>query len=304
MNTFGLALFLVGAYSALLFLPWGVIYLWRKRIESKRRSPLTQMLLRAPGETLRDELEGTRNDLLIYMVMLPALPLLIYALHVSLSYFGGEKESILRIAISVLFAVGAIGYSLSIIMRLLKRANKLRLGYEGEVAVAQELNQLMRDGAYVFHDVPAEGFNIDHVIVWSKGVYAVETKGRMKHRRDRGTEDANVVFDGQCLQFPGWSETAPLEQAARQAKWLEQWLSSAVGEKIGVKPVLALPGWYVDLKVKGDVVIINGKNASGIFGKLFHSALSEEMVKRIAHQMEQRCRDVEPRYFQTRKNFS
>jgi hypothetical protein len=186
------------------------------------------------------------------------------------------------------------------IITLLKRTKNLRLGYEGEVAVAQELNQLMREGAYVFHDVPADGFNIDHVVVWPKGVFAVETKARMKPKRNRGAEDAKVVFDGQRLQFPGWAESAPLDQATRQAKWLAQWLSSAVGETVGVKPVLALPGWFVELKAKSDVVIINGRNASGIFGKISHTALSEEMIKRIAHQLEQRCRDVAPKHFHKR----
>lgn len=304
MNSFWLTIFLVGAYSVLLFLPIGLIFLWRKRLESKRRSPLTQMLLRAPGETLRNELDHTRDDLLMDMVMLPVLPLIMYSFHVSQSYFLGEKESVLRTAIGILFGIGAIAYFLFIILKQHKRANKLRLGYEGEVAIAHELNQLMRDGAYVFHDVPAEGFNIDHVIVWPKGVFAVETKGRMKPKRDRGNEDAKVIFDGQRLQFPGWSETAPLDQATRQAKWLEKWLSSAVGEKVGVKPVLALPGWYVELKGRSDVVIINGKNASGTFSKLFHTALSDEMTKRIAHQLEQRCRDVEPRHFHKREKFT
>jgi hypothetical protein len=304
MSTFWLGISFVGAYAVLLFLPLGVIYYWRKRLTDKRRSPLTQMLLRAPGETLRNELDEARDDMLMNMVMLPVLPLLIYSFHVSQSYFLGEKESALRTGITILFCVGVIAYFLSIILKQLKRINKLRLGYEGEVAIAQELNQLMRDGAYVFHDVPANGFNIDHVIVLPKGVYAVETKNRMKPKRDRGSEDANVVFDGQRLQFPGWSESEPLDQAIRQARWLEQWLSSAVGDKVRVRPVLALPGWYVERKAESEIVFINGKNASGTFGKLFHTMLSEEMTKRIAHQLEQRCRDVEPGYFIKREKFS
>lgn len=299
-----MAISLVGAYAVLLLLPVGAIYFWRNWLGYKRRSPLTQMLLRAPGETLRNELDETRVDILMDMVMLPVMPLLIYALHISQSYFLGEKESVLRLAIAVLFGVGAIVYFLSLILKQLKKANKLRLGYECEVAVAQELNQLMRVGAYAFHDVPAEGFNIDHVIVWPNGIYAVETKGRMKSNQARGNENSKVIFDGQRLQFPGWSETAPLVQATRQARWLEQWLSSAIGEKVAVTPVLALPGWYVELKGRSEVVIINGKNASATFSKLFHTALSEDMIKRIAHQMEQRCRDVEPRHFHKRKKFS
>lgn len=304
MSTFGLSLFLIGAYLALMLLPIGAIHLWRKRQESKRRSPLNQMLLRGPAESLRTELDDMRLDVLMYAVMLPVMPLLVYALHISQSYLGGTKESILRISIDVLFGLGAIIFFSFKIITLFKRINKFRLGYEGEVAIAQELNQLMRLGAYVFHDVPADGFNIDHVIVWPKGVFAVETKGRMKPKRNGGAEDAKVVFDGQRLQFPGWSESAPLDQASRQAKWLAQWLSSAVGDKVEVKPVLALPGWFVELKARSDVVIINGRNASGTFGKLFHTALSEEMIKRIAHQLEQRCRDVAPKHFHKRAKIS
>lgn len=303
MNNFWLLLSLVGTFLALLFLPLGVIHLLRKRQGDKRRSPLTQMLLRAPGESLRKELDDASDELMLNMLMLPIAPLLVYSLHISQSYFLGVKESFLRISIAVLFGISAIAYFLFAILKQLKRANKLRLGYDGEVAIAQELNLLMRDGAYVFHDVPADGFNIDHVIVWPKGVYAVETKCRMKPNRDRGKEDAQVIFDGQRLRFPGWSETEPLNQAARQAKWLAQWLSSAVGENVGVKPVLALPGWYVEKNGKSDVVIINGRNAADFFSKFFHFTLNDEMVGRIKHQLEQRCRDVEPKYFNKREKF-
>lgn len=304
MNSFWLVIYLLGSFAVLLFMPLGVVYLWRKRHADKRRSPLSQMLLRGPGESLRNELDAAGDDLLVNMVMLPVLPLLIYSLHVSQSYFLGEKESVLRTSLTIFACVGTISYFLFLIVKQLKRSGKLRLGYEGEVAVAQELNQLMRDGAYVFHDIPADGFNIDHVIVWPKGVYAVETKGRMKPRRNRGKEDAKVVFDGQRLQFPGWSEIAPFDQTVRQAKWLAQWISSAVGERVEVKPVLALPGWYVERNAKSEVVIISGRNAADTFNKLFHTALGDEMIKRIAHQLEQRCRDVAPRYFHKREMFS
>lgn len=300
MNTSWLSPLLTGTYLALLLLPMAAIFIWLKRLKSTRRSPLNQMLLRGPGESLRNEMDDTFGDMMIYVSTFPVLPLLIYAHHISQSYFSGTQESVSRTSVEVLVTLAAIIFLLFKIITLLKRIKNLRLGYEGEVAVAQELNQLMREGAYVFHDVPADDFNIDHVVIWPKGVFAVETKARMKPKRDRGAEDAKVVFDGQRLQFPGWAETAPLDQTTRQAKWLAQWLSSAVGDSVGVKPVLALPGWYVELKAKSDVVIINGRNASGTFGKIAHTALSEEMIKRIAHQLEQRCRDVAPRYFHKR----
>ena len=56
----------------------------------------------------------------------------------------------------------------------------------------------MRRGAYVFHDVPADNFNIDHVVVSGQGIFAVETKGFTKPKRGGGNADATVVFDDQC----------------------------------------------------------------------------------------------------------
>lgn len=211
MNTSWLSPLLTGTYLALLLLPMAAIFIWLKRLKSTRRSPLNQMLLRGPGESLRNEMGDTFGDMMIYVSTFPVLPLLIYAHHISQSYFSGTQESVSRTSVEVLVTLAAIIFLLFKIITLLKRTKNLRLGYEGEVAVAQELNQLMREGAYVFHDVPADGFNIDHVVIWPKGVFAVETKARMKPKRDRGAEDAKVVFDGQRLQFPGWAETAPLD---------------------------------------------------------------------------------------------
>ncbi len=54
------------------------------------------------------------------------------------------------------------------------------LGPDCEMAVGQELNNPMCAGYRVYNDVPAEGLNIDHVVVGRNGVFAVETKGRSK----------------------------------------------------------------------------------------------------------------------------
>jgi len=106
-----------------------------------------------------------------------------------------------------------------------------------------------------------------------------------------------VTFDQGRLQFPGWSEVEPLEQARRNAVWLGKWLTSAVGEPIGAKPVLLLPGWFIERKSPCDVVIINGANSRQYFLKARGVGLSEQLVKQIVHQLDSRCRDIEPRAY-------
>ena len=154
----------------------------------------------------------------------------------------------------------------------------------------------MRRGAVVFHDFPAENFNIDHVVVSSHGLIAVETKGYTKDRKRKGKEAATVVFDGQVLRFPTWKTHEPLEQAERQAKWLAAWASSAVGERVNARAVLALPGWFVKRIASGPVEIFSGRELAALFAEVKSDQLTNAQVKRIAHQIDQRCRTVVPTY--------
>lgn len=274
-----------------MLLPVGVILAVRMREQKRKRSPLCQSLLRSPGESLRKQLNEFTWDLTMYLMFLPLVPLTFFMIMLQRAL---ETDGVLRpsliVVISGLLVFGFVFYKAFATAR---RMWKLRLGYEAELAMGQELDQLMRQGAVVFHDVPADGFNIDHVLLAQNGVFAIETKGRSKPNRDRGQEDARVVYDGKRLNFPEWFETKPLDQASRQAAWLSKWLTSAVGEQVTARAVLALPGWFVERKSRSDVLLISGKEAPSIL-KARHAVLSDTLMKRIEHQLEQRCRDVEP----------
>lgn len=294
---------LVPAFIVLLslFIPVGIVWAMRYRQRQRKRSPLSQHLLRSPGQSLRSELDDRTWDLAGYLMALPLIPLMMYAMQLQQALDAG---GVMKISV-VLVVVGlvAFGFVFFQTLKTLRKVWKLRLGYEAELAMGQELDQLMRQGAVVFHDVPAAGFNIDHVLVAPNGVFAVETKGRSKPNRNRGAEDAKVIYDGSGLRFPSWVETKPLEQARRQAAWVSKWLTSAVGDEVTARPVLALPGWFVERKSRSDVLPISGREASAIL-KAKHEALTDSMIKRIEHQLEQRCRDVEPSMYRKREQIA
>ncbi|MCW5603655.1 MAG: NERD domain-containing protein [Burkholderiales bacterium] len=273
---------------------------WQRR---NRRSPLSAKLLRGPGETLRHELEDVTWDFCAYLAVLMVFPLLVFAVHVSQSYFGGVPETMTRWLFSGIAVVVAIGFITLRLYRLARLRFSLRHGLEAEIAMGQELDQLMREGAVVFHDFPAEGFNIDHVVLTRDGLYAVEIKGRMKPDRGGGKKESSVEFNGKVLSFPDWKDGKTLEQARRQAGWLAKWISRAVGEAVSVKPVVALPGWWVDRTGRGDVMVISGKEASALLRAGQGASYSDQMMARIAHQLEQRCRDVEPSQYGRQKKF-
>jgi len=151
----------------------------------------------------------------------------------------------------------------------------------------------MLDGFNVYNDFPAERFNIDHILVGALGVFAVETKTRSKGSRGDRKDEAKVIYDGECLRFPTWVTTEPIDQAKAQATWLSKWLSSAVGDPVKVSPMVTIPGWYIERKSPDGVPVLNPKQVQTYLTAKNEVVLSETMIKRICHQLEQKCRDVD-----------
>jgi hypothetical protein len=57
--------------------------------------------------------------------------------------------------------------------------------------------------------------------------------------------------------------------------------------------VLALPGWWVEEKVRGAVAVVNSKNVSFAVEGRGPRILSEKEIDLISRQLDTLCRDVE-----------
>ena len=98
-----------------------------------------------------------------------------------------------------------------------------------------------------------------------------------------------MKYDGKRLTFPGWVETEPIEQAKRQARWLEKHLALATGERYAVTAVLALPGWYVENTVRINdqmVRVVNPKNTQWLLLPKRDPVLDPAAVQRAAFAIE------------------
>lgn len=273
--------------------------LWtrKRRAHTRRRSPLREKLLRGPGHTLREELDELQTDVMGDLFALMVMPLMALTLLFAFAALRGGIDKVMHLAwLTAIAAVGYVAFSIRKLLKLAEKADRLKAGYDAECAVGEQLNHLMRQSAQVFHDVPGDGFNIDHVVVSPRGVYAVETKGYTKPNRQRGTKDAKVTFDGTKLTFPTFTTAEPIDQALRQAKWLSEWLGRAAGERVEVQPVLALPGWFVERTGRHVVRVYSGKALPSLLATPVGTGLAAKDVERIAYQVEQRCRTVVLRY--------
>lgn len=249
---------------------------------------MTRDLPPNPGQSLLAELDMINREFRRYGVFAVLSPVVILAVHLSQSYFGGAAESAARLMVS---AGGGLSFCLFSIYKAITLRNErriIRLGYEGELAVGRELEQLAHDGFHVYHGFPAETSNIDHVVVGPKGVFAVETKTYAKPApRDR-VEDATVEYDGRMLYFPKGEDFKTIDQARQQASWLSDWLGKAIGEPIAARAIVALPGWFVKRTSAEGIPVVNPKQFSSLFKHIKPRPLSDSMIMRIKHQLEKK----------------
>jgi len=265
---------------------------WRRKTTG-RRPPFESLLLRSPGHTLLGEVQHISDGITDYLGIASTFPLLLYSAY--LSAFGFKWVGKGVALLFLLAGIAAILFSIWKVSKLARERRDKRIGYAGEMATGEELNRLMLDGYHVYHDFPADRFNIDHILVGPSGVFAVETKARSKGSRGNRMAEAKVTYDGERLRFPSWGTTEPIDQAKAQAAWLSKWLSGAVGEPVKAAPMVAIPGWYVERKAPDGIPVLNPKQVKNYLDAKNEVTLSESMIKRICHQLEQKCRDVDLR---------
>jgi hypothetical protein len=196
----------------------------------------------------------------------------------------------------MLVLVAVLYFSARWLMKILSRRRDHYLGYFGERVMAETLETLRAKGLRVFHNVPASEatppFDIDHVVVGSHGIYAIETKMRRKQKGRPGFEEHKIIFNGQQLIYPWGEDFHGLNQARDHAKWLETWAFQVLGRGATVTPILAFPGWWVEEHAINSVRVANPKQVPAII--LNHAPmLTEEQVEILSRQLEARCRDVE-----------
>lgn len=154
----------------------------------------------------------------------------------------------------------AIGYAFFSILRANRKLKNLRLGRDGEKAVGQYLELLREKGAKVFHDCPADHFNIDHVVIHSTGIYVIETKTFTFPRKSKPV----IQFDGINILVNGMKpERDAITQVISTTVWLSELLREMTGKQFPIRPVVLFPGWFIkqtkNPEVKQKVWVLNPK---------------------------------------------
>lgn len=290
-STLAVALLFLGP----IFLLIGAMTLVINRYKRSHTSPLTRDLLRPAGHSLQEQIDDQRIDLFALMLMTPLVLLMFALLALLKNTLDGTRISLGNLVIFGVMAAGTFSYFSYRIYKTVRRLQHLKLGYACELAVGQELDYLVRpkDHPYrVYHDIPFDGFNIDHLIISPNGVFVVETKGRSKPIND-GSKQFKVRLENNALHFPNHVETEPLEQVRRNVTSVRNWLNSATGTDVPVGGILVLPGWYIELCQKATApYVVSAAALPKVLPQLRVGMLELPHIQAIAHQVEQRVRDI------------
>jgi hypothetical protein len=279
----------------------GAAWLASRRRKSRWPFKDADKLLRGPGETLKRRVAEIDERFIYEFLGGWAAGLLAFCvIALAALKMGGltDRHSFYAGTIGLVACMAISGWR---IVRLLRERTNYFLGWFGERYVAEKMEPMRAHGWRIFHDVPAgggsKGFNLDHVALGSKGIAVIETKTRRKGRARPGFEDYVVVYDGQKLIWPWGEDQHGLAQAKAEADWLRKWIQQCTGIDTPVKPILALPGWFVKPQGRGAVSVVNPSWKTPWLAEAVEangdSSLTAQQIDLIARQLDARCRDVE-----------
>ncbi|KJZ11894.1 MULTISPECIES: nuclease-related domain-containing protein [unclassified Halomonas] len=239
-----------------------VVVALRSLHDARVRSPFDAHPLREPGQALRDRLDRAFATLFLNAALGPVLVLTPLVYGMGRMLFSRHQNWIEWALYGVLCTLLAIVVSFRL-MRDYQRIRRLKLGLACELAVGQELERLIRPEAhpyFVFHDVPADTFVIDHVAITPHAVFVIETRARTPAISPAGETEDTVVVEHERLRFPGWMERRPQRKARQATRWVASWLCRELGQPVPVKGILALPGWKIEREVPDDdLAVVSGE---------------------------------------------
>jgi len=162
----------------------------------------------------------------------------------------------------LLFGLGcalAIAWSVFLVKHL-RRWRDLRFAARAQAAFAATLTRLNLQGHRVFHDVEVGGITLDHVVLGTKGCFAI----RLVARRPRRGVETVVRINGRSIEFQdGHALLDTIALAERSARALADLSVKGLSHRLHVLPVVAVPGWEIapSQGQAGETFLANEKTA-------------------------------------------
>lgn len=197
-----------------------------------------ELVQNVPGATARRALRGMERDLLLLGsgALTAVTACLVLCLYI-IPRFTGIWMWVLFVPAGLLFIAWW-----AFLVRNLRRWLELRFAARAQAAFAAALGRLNLQGHRVFHDVAVGDITLDHVVMGSKGMFAI----RLVARRPKRGSDPVVRINGRSIEFQdGFALLDTIALAERGARALADMQVKGLSHRPRVLPVVAVPGWEI-----------------------------------------------------------
>ncbi|TAL28347.1 MAG: NERD domain-containing protein [Nitrospirae bacterium] len=216
----------------------------QSKIDSKKRSPLKNKPLRYAGKSIDEQIDKLINDNAVLYLVISLLSIAIAGFEWIRFYINNPPSP----KMMTFLAFVVILFSYYKIKKISREVKRLKLGREGERVVGEHLDMLREKGYKIFHDIVGENFNIDHVIISTKGIFVIETKTFSKPN----DKDARIHFNGREITVDRQKlSNNYIDQATASSKWLRNLLKESTGKEFPIKPGIVFPGWFIETTEEG-----------------------------------------------------
>ena len=244
-----------------------------------KKSPLKKQPLHHAGQSLDEEINKRLDEKIGLHASIVALMMAIAFLEWYRWYMDMPPMPLLM----TIFVMPVIVYSGYRIYKEKQHIKYLRQGRDGERVVGEYLEHFRESGARVYHDIIGDGFNLDHVLVSTRGIYLIETKTYSKPNKGK----TEIEFDGKDFYYNGVKYNDDIRiQVTAAATWLANLIEELTTKKVSVRPVVLFPGWFVKMthRYETNIWALNPKNLHKFYNNE-KETLTKEDVKLISNHL-------------------
>jgi hypothetical protein len=205
-------------------------------LKEKKKNPIKERPLPVPGQSLEARWTGVLVGPILLWYMGAAL-LVILAGAEWVEWWQNSPHQPIPMTVLAIIAVALAAWQ---IRKCFRKARHMGLGLDGERAVGQQLETLRNQGYEIFHDIPGDGYNIDHVVIGPGGVFVIETKTRSKPVG----RNPEISYDGKVLRIDGHARPDPIVQVRAASGEMDRLIRAWLGRSVEIRPILVFPGWF------------------------------------------------------------
>ena len=226
------------------------------------------------GESLENQINLLYDK--ITEILIVPIVIFVATVFILMIYIGFLKVELLTVVFVLILLVAFSIRAFFKIKKLHRQIGYYRKGLDGERYVGSMLEKCSSNKTFIFHDIVCEKqnndkivkFNIDHVIISTKGIFTIDSKNWSLP--DREYNQADFVFkDGELIDSTGVLQKDLMGKIDSQGKWLEDKIHEWIRQRYPVYRVGIMIGAYVN-NVNKDFSkfwIVNESAFAGLFDR-------------------------------------